>query len=129
MDKTQTFRITGLSELLMHSTRGMSQDGGGSVKTKQIPSPIDEAELAAYRLKNGQLYLQAIAFRGSIINPGGGASGRRIGKATANSRCAAGLAINAKFTECPLFHPKTKRPLKTYVRTILGVHPFGTHNM
>jgi len=110
-----TFKITGISPLLMHSTEGMKAPGGKQgVKIKEIPSPQEEAETACYRLKNGQLCIPTINFRGSIIGKGGGASGRRIGKSTANSRCAAGLMINDKFTECPLYHPKTRKPITDY---------------
>lgn len=115
MIETRTFKITGESPLLLHSTKGMlSQGDGGGLKTKQIPLPKDEAELGAYRLANGNLYLLAVGFRGSIINKGGGASGRRIGKGTANSHCSAGLMINDKYAECALYHPETGKPLKNY---------------
>ena len=115
MIETATFKIVGLSPLLMHSTRGMlAQNNGNSLKTKQIPSPQEEAELAVYKLKDGQLYAQALWFRGSIIGKGGGASGRRIGKATANSRCSAGMLMNEKYVDCPLYHPQTGKPIKDY---------------
>ena len=111
--KPVKFKIIGLSPLLMHSTKGMVSSGD-KLKTKNIPTPEVEAEQGAYRLADGRLYVQAIAFRGSIINAGGGASGRKIGKFTANSRCASGLMIDDRHAECPLYHPKTKKPIKEY---------------
>ena len=110
-----TFEITGISPLLMHNPASMSKPGDKkSVSAKQIPSPEEEAEAACYRNDKGQFYMQAIAFRGSIINPGGGASGRKIGKTTANSRCAAGISINEKFDKCVLINLKTRKPLTEY---------------
>lgn len=115
MIETVTFKITGLSALLMHNPASMIRPGDKKgLSTKQIPSPEKEAELGCYRNGKGQFYLQAIAFRGSIINPGGGASGRKIGKSTANSRCAAGISINEKFDKCVLLNPRTGKPIKKY---------------
>lgn len=115
MNEKVTFEITGISSLLMHSTKGMLvASEKDKMKVKSIPSPEEEAEINAYRLPSGVLYMQAISFRGSIVNSGGGASGRKIGKATANSRASAGIAINEKYESCALYHPKTKKPIKTY---------------
>ena len=107
------FKIVGLSPLLQHNPRTMGSAGKReSLGTKVIPTPEEEAEAGTYRLPDGQLYVRSDAFRGSIIGRGGAASGRRIGKATANSRVAAGLFMPEP--ECPLHHPKTGKPIHDY---------------
>jgi hypothetical protein len=87
--ETVRFRIHGISPLLMNSPKGMKRGGGGSVSTKQIPTPEAEAESKVYRLPDGTLYLPAIQFRGALLNAG---KGRRIGK-----RGAMAVAAGAVF--------------------------------
>jgi hypothetical protein len=111
MVKIVVFRIEGLSPLLQSNPRAMTRTGD-TMGTKKIPTAEEEAESRTYRLEGGQLFVRSEAFRGSILGRGGAASGRRIGKATANSRVAAGLFMPEP--ECPLVDPKTGKPLHDY---------------
>lgn len=111
--KVYKFRITGLRPLLMHNAAGMLAPKPTGVSVKTIPTPEDEAEAGAYRLKDSrQLYLPSMAFRSAIVGPGGGASGRKIGKNSAAQRFSGGVFMVED--RCPLFHPKTKAPLTEY---------------
>jgi hypothetical protein len=107
-----TFKITGLSPLLMHNALGMKRAGGG-LGTKKIPTAEDEAAAGVYRLPNGTLFIPAISFRSSIIGKGGSASGRKVGKLTAKVAASAALSTAAEF--CELFDPETEEPITAYV--------------
>lgn len=112
--KVVTFKVTGISSVLLHNPACMQQNDSGDVNRKRIPSPEDEAERSAYRLPDGQLYVQAIAFRGSMINKGGGASGLRLGKKSLISAISAAVSIIDGYDKCPLYHCKTGKPISTY---------------
>lgn len=118
-----TFRITGLPPgILMNNPASMLTGGKGGVKTKVIPKPEEEAASKVYRLDNGQLYADADKFRASIIGTGGGASGRKVGKFSAISRFSAGLLLIQDKLICPLYYPKTHKPIKKYeidIRTVV----------
>jgi hypothetical protein len=116
MEGITIYRITGVSPLLMNNPEAMGQ-GNEGLGTKKIPTPEEEAAAKVYRLESGQLYVPAVAFRSSIIGKGGGASGRKIGKMTANARVAAGVFTVE--TKCPLIHPKTGKPIKEYQINIM----------
>ena len=107
--KVFRYRIVGLSGLLMNNPASMKSAGS------KIPTPEKEAEEKVYRLDSGQLYIPAIAFRSSIIGRGGGASGRKFGKYTANSRVAAGVSMVDGEDKCLLVSPNGKpKPIKDY---------------
>ena len=106
-----TFRITGLSPILMNNPESMQMGRAAGVGMKKIPTPEEEAKAKVYRNSKG-LYIPSVAFRSSIIGRGGGASGRKIGKFTANSRVAAGAFVVDEHT--PLVHVKTGKPIKDY---------------
>ncbi len=107
-----TFRIEGISPILMNNPESMQVGTASSLATKKIPTPEEEAAAKVYRAENGQLYIPSIAFRSSMIGPGGGASGRRVGKYTANSRCSAGVfTVEA---ESLLINAKTDEPITDY---------------
>jgi hypothetical protein len=108
------FLVRGQTELLQHNCEGALSRGPAGQAPKTIPTAKEEAERGTYRMKNGQLYIKPDAFQGSMINARGGCSGRKIGKSTANSRVVAGVDFLLD-TECPLFNPKTKKPIHTYV--------------
>jgi hypothetical protein len=110
----ETFKITGLRPLLMCNPVSMlDPQPDGVTSDKKEYDPKEEAERRTYKLPtNGQLYLQSLAFRGSVIGTGGGASGRKIGKFTANSRFSAGVFPLEE--NCPLYHPETEDPIFKY---------------
>jgi hypothetical protein len=106
-----TFGVTGISPLLMHNPAGMGASGGdGPIKgPKKIPNPQEEADAAAYKDAKGNLYMPAPAFRRSLWGAG---TSKKIGKMTARVAISAGVFSLEK--ECPLFHPKTAKPLREY---------------
>lgn len=109
-----TFWIEGLSPLLMNNPASMQQPGEGTgVKAKKIYDPKVEAKIRLYALTSGQLYLKSAALRSSLIR---GGVGKKIGTLGVGTRMAAGVfPVTA---ECPLVHPKTKRPIKKYTINI-----------
>lgn len=106
MLSVQSFRITGLSPLLLHNPAGsMEAQAGGVKKAKVIPLPDEEAKRGLY-VQDGKLYLPSIAFRRSLIAAG---SGKKIGKMSAIKVLSAGVfTINPV---CFLHNPKTLKPL------------------
>jgi len=107
--KIVTFKITGLTPLLMHNPAAMLNKSDAGPGVKRIPTPEEEAERGLYRTADGQLYIPSGAFRSAIIGKGGSASGRKIGKFSANSRVAAGMFVVEERTL--LIHAKTGKPL------------------
>jgi hypothetical protein len=105
-----TYRIVGLSPLLMHSAKAMMQpkpnQGLGS---KTIPTAVAEAEAGVYRLPSGQLFIPSESFRLAIL---GAARGRRIGK-TAAAMVLAGSVFPVE-PELPLVDPQTGSPIEKY---------------
>lgn len=53
--------------LLMHNPRSMLSGAGKSRKKTEIPSPEEEAEQSAYRMKSGELYLPSEAVYGALL--------------------------------------------------------------
>lgn len=66
-----TFKIRGLSPLLLNNPRGMlSLNGGNSTeptKQKRIPTPEEEAAAATYQTAEGIIAIPSIAVRNSMI--------------------------------------------------------------
>lgn len=111
MSKIVVFKIKGLSPLLQNNPASMSRSNG-SLGTKKIPKPEDEAAAKCYKDEEGHFYILSEAFRASIVGKGGAASGRRIGKFTASSRACAGIfTVEPRAT---LLDSKNGRPLKKY---------------
>ena len=105
------FKVTGLRPLLMNNPVSMSR-GGKTVGAPKIPTPEKEAATKVYRTDGGQLYFPAVGFRSCIIGRGGAASGRKIGKRTANACVAASVfVVEEKFL---LDHPETGEPITDY---------------
>lgn len=106
--EVRTFRVEGISSLLMNNPQGM--DGGApKMGAKKIPTPEEEAAAKVYRLEDGSLYLPSISFRSSLLR---GCVGKRIGKVGAASQVAAGV-FNAE-PETPLIDPETGEPITEY---------------
>lgn len=67
-----TYKIEGLTPLLLHNPRGMvAAAGAGPSKTKRIPSPEEEAEIATYRTAEGVIGFPAIGIRNAMITAAG----------------------------------------------------------
>ncbi len=76
--------------LLMHNPRSMLQSAGKSKKRTEIPTPEEEAEIGAYRLPSGELYLPSEAVYGAIVR----ASGYyKIGRYSAKSAVAGSVKV------------------------------------
>src|SRR5437870_2455916 len=71
--KQLTYRIEGLTPLLMHNPQGMMLNPSASTpsKTKRLPSHEEEAELGAYRTAEGFLAMPSIAIRNCTITAAG----------------------------------------------------------
>lgn len=70
--KNLTYRVEGLTPLLLHNPRGMvAAVANGPSKTKRIPAAEEEAEMAAYRTAEGFLAVPAIAIRNAMITAAG----------------------------------------------------------
>lgn len=108
-----TYRITGDKTLLMNKCEGRLSRTRRQTVNSSIPTKEDEAEAGAYRTDGGQLYIKPEAFQGSIISSRGGASGVKFGKATAGAMVSAGVDFLVE-EQCPLFHPKTEAPIRSY---------------
>ncbi len=111
MSSLFVFKVTGVSPILMNNPASMAR-GGQKLEMKKVDTPEDEAAAKVYRLKSGQLYIPSIAFRSSIIGARGGASGKKIGKMTANTAVSAG-AFTVE-NECPLYDPETGEEIHEY---------------
>ena len=84
-------KITGRPPgILMHrmNTDALSREKRAK-RTSQIPSREDEAEAAAYRMENGELYIPSEALYGAIVNAG---KAMRFGR-TAASQILATIRI------------------------------------
>lgn len=105
-----TYRIVGLSPLLMHNPAQMSQEQP-RVKfgVKTIPKPEDEAEAGAYRLKDGTLYAPSDWFREALLQA---SRGKRFGKISAYQIISSSVFLVR--VSNPLLHPETGEKLVNY---------------
>jgi len=111
------FEVTGISALLMHNPAGSMKASDGGMKTKeQPPTPEEEAARSTYKDADGNFFVPAVAFRNAILAAG---TGKKIGKMTAWKAVAAGV-FNAE-VRCPIFHPKTKKPIKEFTVNLMRV--------
>lgn len=117
--KPHSFRITGLSPLLMANCAHMKHDAGGIRTQPKKLTPEQQAEQSAYKLPSGQLYMPALCFRESLLYA---AKGKKFGKATAWSVLASAVFLIGD--NCLLVDAKG-RPLKEYEidsRTAVNQH-------
>lgn len=103
-----SFKVTGLSPLLMNNPVAMQGPKGG-LSRKQIPTPEDEAKSKLYSNAKGELILPTLPFRAALL---GACTGRRLGKVGAKTVIAASV-FNTD-TETVLCDPDTGKPLKEY---------------
>jgi len=103
-------KIVGLTPLVMHSSRGMQQSAGGATR-KKIPTPKDEAEAGAYRLPNGDLYIPSDGFIGGMRKVG---TSLRLTIEKTPIRNVLAASVFLESPEIPLYHPKTKKPIREY---------------
>jgi hypothetical protein len=117
--QTVTFRVQGISPLLMNSAAAFTLADDGKAKTRRsIPPPEVEAEAGAYRLEDGALGFPAAAFKKAVVSA---AKGRKVGKLG-----LPGIVLASVFetTELlPLVDPDTDKPLSDYVIDIRGARP------
>lgn len=123
------FRITGTYALLQNNPAAMlaPPPPPGPKGPTEKPPLEQQAEAAAYRLKSGQLYFPAIAFRKALlgacknktVKPGG--KGRGIQVVTFMKATAFTEAL-----EAPLFHPKTWKPITDFDVDVRRVVMKGT---
>lgn len=115
MYKEVTFKITGRSPILMNNPANTMSGGGDELKAKkQKYDDVEEAEKRLYKLKSGQLYIEANCFKQSIVGKGGSATGRKFGKIAANTIVAGAVLIKPGEQKCPLFRPNSKKKITTY---------------
>lgn len=116
-----TFRVVGISPLLMNSAAAFNEADDGKARTRRsIPPPAEEAEAGTYRLDNSALGFPAAAFKKTVVSA---AKGRKVGRLG-----LPGIVLASVFetTELlPLFHPDTGDPLYDYVIDIRGARPQG----
>lgn len=115
MAKIVKIRIVGISPLLMNNPAKMVKNNANNDALKagkKVYVPEEEAKAAAYINGDGQFYIHASSFKASIINPGGGASGRKIGKYGAASRVVAGMLVVSD--QAIICDPKSHKPAKGY---------------
>lgn len=107
-----TFLVTGTRPVLMNNPAGMAVPTGKPKgrRQKEIPSPEEEAARSVYKLPSGQLYGPAAGLRRAIIDA---AYGLKFGKVKADELVAS--AVFNLEEEALLFHPRTKKPVTSYV--------------
>lgn len=103
-----SFRITGISPLLMNNPAAMAGPSEGLAR-KKIPSPADEAKSKVYADDKGHLFVPTMMFRSALL---GACAGRRIGKVGAKTVIAG--AIFTVADRAPLVHPTTGKPITDY---------------
>lgn len=103
-----SFRLTGLSPLLMNNPASMekSKDGLG---TKKIPTYEQECIAKVYRDGEGRICIPTMAIRSSLL---GACAGRRIGKVGARTVIQA--AVFNVSTNALLFDPETLKLVSDY---------------
>lgn len=107
-----TFKITGLSPILMNnpeSMMGVEGEDKPQTRTKKIDVK-KEAEIRAYRLKDKSLFIPSVALKNSLWE---GAAYQKINKKEA-ARAMINAAVLIIEEEVQLLSQKTKKPIKTY---------------
>jgi len=110
------FKITGVTPVLMNSSKGIEL-AGAKIKTQVFPTVEEDAESGVYRLPNKHLYLLGASFHGATIK--GGCLGKRIGKSGARTLAKAGFFVSEP--ECPLVHSTTGKPITKYEVFVITV--------
>jgi len=106
-----TFKITGLSPVLMNNPASMSEDSGSGIKTRtKKETPEVEARKGLYTNDDGTLYLPSIAFRNSLWE---GAAYQKIGKDAARNMIQAAVFVVEE--KVPLLNPNNEKPITDWV--------------
>lgn len=104
-----TFRITGVSPLLMNNPAVMKKPGeDAGAKIKKIPLPEEEAARLVYRDDKGRIYGPATGFKSALISA---AKGRKFGKTSAPALLKGTVFCPVDVERVFLVHPKSGKPL------------------
>lgn len=117
--KIATFRIVGISPLLMNSAAAFTVSDADKSKTRQsIPPPEVEAEAGTYRLEDNALGFPAAAFKKAVVSA---AKGRKVGKLGLPGIVLASVFETTEYVA--LIDPETDKPLHDYIIDIRGARP------
>lgn len=103
-----TFKVTGLSEILMNNPASMDEEKATSVRTKKIP-PEEDAEKRLYINEDGNFWVPSVAFLRGLWQ---GAAYRKIGKDSARSLIQASVFSIEEQTV--LLDKDTQKPITKY---------------
>ena len=109
-----SFKITGLSPLLMNNPASMAVPSGG-LRRKAIPTPAEEALSKRYADDKGFLYIKTISFRSALL---GACVGRKLGRIGARRVVSAAVFTVAETAD--LLDPDTGRRIKDYAVNTTG---------
>lgn len=106
--KVYVFEVTGLPPgLLQHSWKGMKQ-GKSPTGTANVPAE-QQAAAGVYVNEDGVLYAPSAYFRASLL---AGCVNKKFGRVSLKTIIQP--AVFAIEEECPLYHPKTGKPITDY---------------
>lgn len=108
MENIITFKITGISPILMNNPESMNYNKETSTRTKAY-NDEHEAKIREYRNIDGSLFIPSIAFLNSLWQ---GASYQKIGKDSARSRITSAVFITDP--ETLLLNKDTGNPITEY---------------
>lgn len=94
--KTINVEIKGVTPLLMNSPASMLENEKPTKLSTEKYDPKREAEIRAYKLKNGNLYIPGTAIMGSLI---GAASWKKAGKHALKPIIAASVRITPELID------------------------------
>jgi len=103
-----TFKMTGISEILMNNPASMNEQGSTSVRTKKV-LPKEDAEKRLYLTEDGNFYIPSIAFLRGLWQ---GAAYQKIGKDSARSLIQASVFLTEEQTV--LLNKDTEKPISEY---------------
>jgi hypothetical protein len=114
-----TFRVVGISPLLMNSAAAFTIADDGKAKTRQsIPPPEVEAEAGTYRLSDGALGFPAAAFKKAVVSA---AKGRKVGKLGLPGIVLASVFETTEYVA--LIDPDSEESIHDYEIDIRGARP------
>jgi hypothetical protein len=119
-EKIVTFKVTGLSDILMNNPESMNHNSDSGMEAKKY-KPEEEAEIRLYKNVDGQFYIPTIAFLRSLWYA---ASRHKIGKDTARARIQAYVFVADD--ESILLDSVTEKPIEEYTidtrSVVIGKH-------
>ena len=109
--ETVTYRIKGMSGLLMNNPASMSvQEDAPKASKKKKPTAEEDAKIRAYKTEQGVLFIPAIAFRAALASAG---KGRMFGPKVYATSTVKGAVFTAQ-DKCLLSHPETGESITDY---------------